>query len=361
MRSAAPARSACVALRSLRAPETASLFRPSGPSPCDTELAVRGERRRLLAALALACWPVQAASLALHGKVEPPLERGVAAVSAVESPFYLEVPVRHSAFQFRSLEPGAYTLTVMDPRWGVTRKTVQVTPSFADSKGRVRVEVNLDRSDSSRSRRVEGRSTVSVAALKVSPKARSAVRRARARLGRGDEAGAIELLLRAVEISPSFAEVWNELGTIAYKARSLDVAEERFRKALEYEPLAYAPMVNLGGTLLSQGRYDEALSFNLMARSMQPGDALANSQLGMNFFYKGQFGKAKEYLLRAKEADASHFSNPQLFLAEIHAREGDLELARAELEDFLRRHPDDRAAAIARDAMLQLDARSATR
>ena len=253
------------------------------------------------------------------------------------------------------LEPGPYTLTVMDPEWGVTRKTVQVTPSFADASGRVQVEIDLERSDAARSRRVEQQGTVSVSALKVSAKARAARRKAQTRLRKGDEKGGIALLLKAVEISPSFTEAWNELGTISYKAGRYVEAEQRFRKALESEPLAYAPMVNLGGALLSQNRFEEALSFNLMARSMQPEDALANSQLGMNFFYKGQFQKAREFLLRAKEADPSHFSYPQLFLADIYAKQGRLPEARAELEETLRLHPDASVAVIAREGLRKLE------
>ena len=286
------------------------------------------------------------------------LDRGIAAVSAVESPFYEEVPVRNSQFSFRKLQPGAYTLTVMDPDWGVTRKTVEVTPSFADASGRVRIEVDLNRSDAARSRRLEQQGTVSFAALKVSSKAKAARRRAQERLRKGDEAGGVELLLKAVELSPSYTEAWNELGTIAYKAGRYVEAEERFRKALEYEPLDFAPMVNLGGALLSQNRYEEALSFNLMARSMQPNDALANSQLGMNFLYKGQLHKAREFLLRAKEIDRSHFSLPQLFLAEIYTRQGDSVEARAELEEILRLHPDSPVRAVVTDALRQLEAGS---
>ncbi len=310
---------------------------------------------RLAVALVLA-YTAAAEPLQLVGEVDPPLERGVAAVSAVQSPFYTEVPVRRSRFAIRGLEPGGYTLTVMDPRWGVTRKTVQVTPSFADSEGRVRVEVVLERSDATRSRRVEHQGTVSVARLKVAPKARAALRKAHARLGKGDMEGGVAFLHKAVELAPTFTEAWNELGTIAYKGGRYVEAEQRFRKALEHEPLAFAPMVNLGGALLSQGRYEEALSFNLMARSMQPEDALANSQLGMNFFYKQQLQKAREFLLRAKEADPGHFSYPQMFLAEIYAKQGKLRDARAELEEILRRHPDAGVAAIAKDAVRQLEA-----
>lgn len=328
-------------------------------SPCDTGSAVRFVLGALISALALMGAQAPGDTLDLVGSVEPALQRGVATVSAVESPFFAETPVRRGRFEFRRLPPGSYTLTVIDPRWGAARKTVQVTASFADARGRVRVRMEFERSASGRSERIERQGTVSVAALKVSRKARTALRKARERFARGDAEAGKAWLLKAVELSPSFADAWNELGTIAYKAGRYDEAEERFRTALEHEPLAYAPMVNLGGALLSQARYDEALNFNLMARSMQPGDALANSQLGMNFFHKGELRKAREYLLRAKEIDPSHFSHPQFFLAEIYAREGDFEAARGELDELLRLHPDSQVALPAEAALRRLEAAAA--
>ena len=313
---------------------------------------------KLIAALALGAVAVSSATaqtLDLIGKVSPPLALGRATLSAVQSPLYRESPVRESRFVFRSLAPGGYTLVVMDPGWGLTRQTVQVTGSFADEQGRVHVEVDLDRSAVTRARRVQDQGTVSVAALKVTPKARAAIRKAHARFGKGDEEGAIGLLHKAVEISPSFTQAWNELGTVAYKAGRYSEAERYFRTALDHDPLAFEPLVNLGGALLSQNRFDDALNFNLAAQGMRPDSALANSQLGINFFYKGQFQKAREFLLRAKQADPSHFSYPQLFLAEIYGKQGKLAEARGELDEMLRLHPDAPVTDLARNALRKLD------
>lgn len=335
--------------------------------PCTFRLAPGRKRLSLgppglIAAFAL--WPLAASltaaeTLDLIGKVSPSLERGRAMLSAVQSPFHVESPVRQSRFAFRSLVPGGYTLVVMDPSWGLTRQTVQVTESFADKRGRVHVEVDLDRSAVTRARRVEDQGTVSVAALKVTPKARAAVRKAHARFGKGDQEGGIALLHKAVEISPSFTQAWNELGTVAYKAGRYVEAEEHFRTALDHDPLAFEPLVNLGGALLSQDRFDDALNFNLAAQGMRPDSALANSQLGINFFYKGQFQKAREFLLRAKSADPSHFSYPQLFLAEIYGKQGRLDEARDELDEMLRLHPDSPVTELARNALRQLDSAAA--
>lgn len=71
-----------------------------------------------------------------------------------------------------------------------------------------------------------------------------------------------------------------------------------------------------------------------------PGDALAHSQLGMSYFYLGKLDDAETHLKRAKTLDAGHFSNPQLYLAEIYVNRGQTAAAIAEIEEFLRLHPD---------------------
>ena len=50
--------------------------------------------------------PVAAEPLSLAGTLKPRLDRGVAAISAVESPFYDEAPVRNGAFSFRATRAG---------------------------------------------------------------------------------------------------------------------------------------------------------------------------------------------------------------------------------------------------------------
>lgn len=308
-----------------------------------------------IALLILFAVPVYAESLVLLGNVQPPLQRGLATLSAVQSSFYAEAAVTNSRFRFHGLKPGGYTLNVLDPEWGVTQQTIQVTPSFSNAAGQVHVEVKLNRSHASRHERVQKGSSVSVSSLKVSPKAKATLRKAHRKLGAGAEKEGIALLHKAVELSPTFIEAWNELGTIAYKSEQYKVAEGYFRTALEHEPLAFAPMVNLGGALLSQSRFEEALAYNLMAWNMQPRDALANSQLGMNYFHKQQFTKALEYLRRAKDADRGHFSYPQVFLAEIYGKQGNLEEARQELKELLSLHPDSPVAVIASAALHKLD------
>jgi tetratricopeptide (TPR) repeat protein len=98
--------------------------------------------------------------------------------------------------------------------------------------------------------------------------------------------------------------------------------------------------VNLGGALLAMNRIEESLVINQAAVKAMPGDALAHSQLGKSHFYLGQFDDAETHLKRAKAIDPSHFSLPQVILIEIYMRRNKLPEAIAEMEEFLKLHPD---------------------
>jgi tetratricopeptide (TPR) repeat protein len=98
--------------------------------------------------------------------------------------------------------------------------------------------------------------------------------------------------------------------------------------------------VNLGGVLVTVHRADEGMEYNAMAVAMRPNDALAHSQLGMNYFELGDLDLSVKHLERARAIDPAHFSHPQLLLAEIHLRRGEKSEAANVLEEFLRYHPD---------------------
>jgi len=92
------------------------------------------------------------------------------------------------------------------------------------------------------------------------------------------------------------------------------------------------------------GRHEDALPYSQYAVLARPQSVLANSQVGMNHFFLGEVARALEYLEKAKQLDPSHFSHPQLVLAELHAQQGRAPEAIEELKDFLRRHPDSQRA-----------------
>src|ERR1022692_55281 len=200
---------------------------------------------------------------------------------------------------------------------------------------------------------------IGVGLLEMAPKLVSLPdEEAEQQLARRDVEGAVAHFERAIELAPQFSEAWNHLGTIAYQARDYTRAETCFRKALDADPNSFQPLVNLGGVSINLGKFEEALQYNLYAALTRPNDALANSQLGMSYFYSGKLDLAQKYLTAAKRFDPAHFSHPQLMLAEIALRRQDRAAAAGEMEEFLQHHPDSPEAVRIKEKLTQLRAQS---
>ena len=257
-------------------------------------------------------------------------------------------------FRFEQLLAGTYTLGAFVPGRGEMRQTIEVGPSLADSKGHIELTVELrDALFESRDSLRRG-ALVPVRDLAIPEQARREFAQARKRLARRDVEAAVAHLERAVEIAPQFAGAWNYLGTVSYQARDYPRAETCFRRALAADPDAFEPLVNLGGVLVNLQKLDEALPYNRHAALNRPGDALANSQLGMNYFYLGKLDLGQKYLTLAARLDPAHFSHPQLLLAEIYNRRQEPSAAADELAEFLRYHPDWPEAAQIRETIARL-------
>jgi tetratricopeptide (TPR) repeat protein len=239
-------------------------------------------------------------------------------------------------FGFKNLTPGTYSLTVMIPRVGEISRTIEISANFADAKRTVRPTLVFDRSSTN----TKPSHKISAATLAIPDSALREFNRALDRLEKKDVEGTIQRLKRAIEIAPRFPAALNTLGTIYYKRKQYETAEQYFRAALNADPEAYDPLVNLGGTLLSLQRHEEALPYNLQAAKTRPNDPLAQSQLGNTYFGLRQYENAETHLKQAIALDPSHFSFPQLVLARVYFVIKNWPAAERELEEFLRLHPD---------------------
>ena len=290
----------------------------------------------------------------LLGEVEMPsgdrLEKpALVVLHGVRTPFYRQTetdPVGN--FRFKGVPAGTYTLSAEAPGRGYRTVTVEVSSSLADARQRIRRTVVLLAQPDSAAHEV------SVGELTVPRPALRRYQRAQKQLGRGNVQGAVKVLTKTVEKWPQFTQAWNLLGTIAHKAQRFEEAKSHFERALEASPRSFPPLVNLGGVLISLKRYPEALKINLQAVAEKPDDALANSQLGLSYLGTGEDQLAITHLVRAKQADPSHFSHPQLSLARIYLRQGRAVEARRELREFVRLHPDRPESDMARRAITQL-------
>lgn len=276
-------------------------------------------------------------SFEIDGTIQPKVEASVSIFGANEPFAQAALADASGRFRFSRLRAGEYTVSVMAPGRGEARITVEASAGTADAKGRVRVNIEIPEAAKAD---FERRHRVAATELAVTDRARREYDEARKALARRDSEAARKHLESAVAISPGFTDAWNNLGTIAYQTKQFERAAECFERALEADPAAYEPLVNLGGVLINLGRMTDARTYNQHAVLARPNDALANSQLGITFFEMGQYGPAEKYLRRACELDPAHFSHPQLALAQIHIRENRRAEAIADLKGFLKVHPD---------------------
>jgi tetratricopeptide (TPR) repeat protein len=290
----------------------------------------------------------------LAGHIQP---EGAAAVSLFGATMpFREATISDAAgkFTFKKLDPGTYTIAVFVPSRGEARQTVEIGPGTADERHRVSLNLQFKDSDFESAGAARRRHSISARQLAIPGKALDDYDAGLRALGRHDSGSAVKSLERAVELAPQFSAAWNELGTIAYQTGKFDRAEQCFRQSLDADPEAYEPLVNLGGVLVTLERTDEALGYNIRAVLARPNDALAHSQLGQAYFQAGNYDLALEHLERARQIDAAHFSHPQMVMAEIHMRRGERAKAAADLEDFLKHHPDWPKAAAMRQAIVEL-------
>ena len=243
-------------------------------------------------------------------------------------------------FRFKDLQPSTYSLSIHLPGTGEIVQTVDVTPSFADARGKVQRKFVFDQETLARQARSLATGVVSVRELSIPRGARREYQKGRDAASKQDMPKAIEHFEKAVAQAPQYMEAYNNLGIVYFQQREFATAERSFRKALELEPEAFEPLVNLGGALLALDRIDEAIEVNSRAHEARPQDALATAQLGLSHFLAGQDEDALNYLLLTEELDPAHFTNPQLPLAQIYLRHSEEQAAVEELEDFLRYHPD---------------------
>ena len=300
--------------------------------------------------------PIPLTSLDLQGKITGAGRTRSLRVSlfAVEKPYVESVEVNRSGeFRFRSLAPGNYTVAVVRNGLGEIRRTVVVSPSVADPSGVVHATIPYTSSEAAAN---PNDGLVSVHQLSVPANASAKYADARKRLAAHDPDGAVRILEEAVAIAPQFAAAWNALGVIAFQTGDDNRAESLFRRALAADAGAYEPLVNLAGVLLKKNVAAEALPLNQRAVRDRPEDALANAQLGMNYFKLDQLDQAEQYLLAAKRLDPAQFYQPQVFLADIYARRGNRRAAIAELEDVLALRPDGPLSDRIRNNLAQLSA-----
>ena len=258
-----------------------------------------------------------------------------------------------SSFRFKKLPPGFYVLAAWVRQYGLYERTVEVAPSAAGKQSCINADLRLDLNPG-RPLPVGAGLFVSVRQLSIPRKAQEEFAKAYQAFAKHDEDGGIAHLEKAIAIAPQFAEALNTLGTVYYRRGDAAPAEQYFRESLIQNPRQFDAAMNLSNSLLSQQHPAEALEYIQNALKLRPQDAKALTLLGWVLLELGRVDEALTQFREAMRIAPGDISRPQLGIIAVYARRGDRAGERQELEDYLRRFPDDPEAPRVRARLREL-------
>ncbi|NLH48209.1 MAG: tetratricopeptide repeat protein [Myxococcales bacterium] len=125
----------------------------------------------------------------------------------------------------------------------------------------------------------------------------------------GDATGALNELLKAVEINPYDPDIHNALGLVYYSNEKYTKAISHFQKAIELDPQHSDAHHNLGHLYLTQGRYDLATAEfqQALENDLYRNRAQTLNALGYTYYKKRDYLKAEETLKGCIEHDRLYF------------------------------------------------------
>ena len=234
---------------------------------------------------------------------------------------------------FKGLRPGIYVLCISGEKGRSRCESIDLVPAPGQSAARFQKTIETPQVRDRDSNRVDA------LRLAVPNGARREMTRAEEAQLHGDSRSAVHHLERAIAIYPKYADALNNLGTHYHRKGDYERSIAYFTKVTEIDPRFFAGWVNLGGSLLAAGKVQDALLANLKAAELRPNDPLANTQLGVTYFYLHQYVDAKTYFRRVIEIDPASANSPQLFLAHIAMAERSVQEAEQYIRSYLDIHP----------------------
>lgn len=272
----------------------------------------------------------------LHCKIVAPTQERSHKLWRVELRKSTGEPARRSVasngdtVRFKKLEPGIYSVCISGENNRSHCQSVDLVPPSGEIHYRFEKTIETPPAAVNQSDKHQ----VNASRLAIPDKAKRQLQLSEEAHHRGDRQQAIRHLETALEIYPKYADALNNLGTYYHRSGNYTRSIEYFRKATSIDPNLFAGWVNLAGSLLATGKFDKALEANRKAIGLRPGDALANSQMGINLYYQRQFAEARRYFQRVAVLDPYSANSPHLYLAHIALAEK----SPREAEGFIRKH-----------------------
>ena len=104
----------------------------------------------------------------------------------------------------------------------------------------------------------------------------------------GEKARAMKLYQEMMELDPTFAPAWINLGTIHFHLREFDWAERLYRRATEIDPSYVLAFFDLGNVLDELQRFSESIIAYRRAVALAPGYADAHYNLALAHERRGE-------------------------------------------------------------------------
>jgi tetratricopeptide (TPR) repeat protein len=249
----------------------------------------------------------------------------------------------NGSFEFRSVQPGTYTLRVIG---GSNRLLHEEVVSIVSGQQPLSIHV----SEPNKANR-SADPTISVQELshKVPKAAQKEYDKGRQAASKGNQDAAAQYFLKAVELDPEFVDAHNELGASEVALGKLPEAAEQFQKAIDLVPEHRLALPNLSIVLARMKRFKEAGDVARRALQLLPGSARMHYILGFSILV--QHGDTKEALDNLKYA-AAEIPNAHLISAEVLSQMGRRQEAAEQVEEYLRVQPSNDSQRAKAEALL---------
>jgi Flp pilus assembly protein TadD len=254
-------------------------------------------------------------------------------------------------FEFTRLTPGRYQVVVdADPRlYETSAESIELV------RGMVAV-LNIALKEKGKTGQPKA-GTVSAAELdsNVPPKARKEFDRASEASKNGKTEEAITHLRNAIAIYPQYLMAHNDLGAQLLELNRLDEAEKELRLALDIDPAAFNPTLNLGIVLIKKHEIQSALTVLEKATSMQSQSPAARFFYGMALSGASESERAEKEFIAAYTLGGSQYAEALFYLGRLYMDRGDRNVAKKYLERYLREAPNASNSAEARKLVAMLE------
>ncbi len=246
---------------------------------------------------------------------------------------------------------GAYIVRVSGAQIKATTSGILDFPSYASFRQEfVRVEpLNSVKTPPSTQK------VLSAAELNTPAKARKEFDKGDEALAKADRDAALQHYQKAVDLYPTYAIAYNNIGAIYMESNDTDRALQAWNNALRADPNLPAANANLARIKLAQHSFCEAIPLLEKALTREPNNPDFCFLMSEAQLFSGSFDQALLYARKVKSVPHQKFEYVHVVAGLALQAQNRLDEARSEYDTLLRESPAGPEAAEARKSIAQLD------